>query len=72
MHGGGYIAPGSLSGVTPHIERAGSRLSGLSPKVLLDVEVANMAQNAVNYQILARGLSRYYSIMSSAVSDGKK
>lgn len=46
--------------------------AGLPAKVMLDVEVANLAQNAVQYQALVKGLSKHYAILSSAVSDGKK
>lgn len=46
--------------------------SGLPSKVQLDVEVANMAQNAVHYQALVKGLSRQFGTLSTAVSDGKR
>lgn len=69
----GRLDATSLAGVVPRLEIDRSyRSFGLSPKVLLDVEVAHMAQNAVHYQALIKGLSRHFAIMSSAVSDGKK
>jgi flagellar basal-body rod protein FlgB len=46
--------------------------AGLPAKVQLDVEVADMAQNAVQYQALIKGLSRQMSILSIAASDGKR
>jgi flagellar basal-body rod protein FlgB len=45
---------------------------GQPAKVQLDVEVADMAQNAVQYQALTRALSRHFAILASAVSDGKR
>jgi flagellar basal-body rod protein FlgB len=73
MQSQGRLDATSLAGVIPRLEIDRSyRSFGLSPKVLLDVEVAHMAQNAVHYQALVRGLSRHFAIMSSAVSDGKK
>ena len=45
---------------------------GLPAKVQLDVEMAEMAHNAVQYQTLIKMLGKHYSIMSSAVNDGKK
>ena len=45
---------------------------GQPAKVHLDEQVADMAQNAVQYQLLARGLNRHFAILSSAVSDGKR
>ena len=57
----------------PMSELGFSETSG-SPfdRVQLDSEVAKMAQNAVQYQALLRGLSRHLSILSTAVSDGKR
>ena len=45
---------------------------GQPAKVQLDEQVADMAQNAVQYQVLAKGLSRHFAVLSSAVSDGKR
>ncbi len=45
---------------------------GLPAKVELDTEVAAMAQNSLHYQSLVKALGRHYSILASAVSDGKK
>lgn len=44
----------------------------LTQQVRLDSEVAQMAQNAVHYQALLKGLSRHMGIMSLAVADGKR
>ncbi len=40
--------------------------------VQLDMEVAQMAQNAAHYQALLKGIERQYAILSTAISDGKK
>jgi flagellar basal-body rod protein FlgB len=40
--------------------------------VQLDREMVDMAQNAVQYQTLLKGLERHYAILSMAISDGKK
>ena len=40
--------------------------------VRLDTEMAALAENSVQYQALLKGLSRQFSILSAAVSDGKK
>ncbi|HJV47714.1 MAG TPA: flagellar basal body rod protein FlgB [Geothrix sp.] len=69
----GRMDAASLAGVTPRLEvDLAPQALGLSPKVMVDVEVAHMAQNAVQYQALIRGLSKHFAIMSAAVSDGKK
>ena len=68
----GRLDAGSLAGVRPMLQVGTPDASGLLPAVQLDIEVADMAQNAVQYQALIRGLSRHYAILSAAVSDGKK
>ena len=47
------------------------RLHELDPSVS-DEQVADMAQNAVQYQVLARGLNRHFAILSMAANDGKR
>jgi flagellar basal-body rod protein FlgB len=44
---------------------------GQPVKVHVDEQIADMAQNAVQYQVLARALNRHFSILASAMSDGK-
>jgi flagellar basal-body rod protein FlgB len=62
----------SLLGVEPVLVMTPADAAGLPAKVMLDVEVAAMARNAVHYQALVKGLSKHYAILSAAVSDGKK
>jgi flagellar basal-body rod protein FlgB len=45
---------------------------GQPAKVQIDDQMADMAQNAVQYQALAKGLARHFSILSAAVNDGKR
>lgn len=40
--------------------------------VNLDTEVAALSQNALQYQALAKALSRHYGLMSMAISDGRR
>ena len=60
LSGSDRLDSASIEAMQPRLEPA------------LDVEVANMAQNAVQYQALVKGLTKHYAILSSAVSDGKK
>ncbi|KHK58670.1 flagellar basal body protein [Ralstonia sp. A12] len=69
--GVGQLDSTVLEAMRPRIEPVFDA-GGLPAKVMLDVEVANMAQNAVQYQALVKGLAKHYAILSSAVSDGKK
>jgi flagellar basal-body rod protein FlgB len=69
----GRLDAASLAGVAPRLELdQTARTLGMSPKVMIDVEVAHMAQNAVQYQTLVKSLSKHFAIMSLAVSDGKR
>lgn len=71
LESNGRLDANALAGVAPRLE-PDTDAGVLSPKVRLDVEMANMAQNAVQYQALIKGLSRHYAILSAAVNDGKK
>ncbi|MNL49194.1 hypothetical protein D3C87_1721090 [compost metagenome] len=46
--------------------------SGQPATVQLDVQAAEMARNAVQYQALLKGLSRHMAILSMAAGDGRK
>lgn len=45
---------------------------GESMPVRLDQEAIDMAANSLQYQALLRSLSRHYSVMHSAVTEGKR
>jgi flagellar basal-body rod protein FlgB len=45
---------------------------GVLGQVQLDMEAADMARNAVQYQALVKGLSRHFAILSMAAGDGRK
>ena len=63
----------SLSGVVPRLVADGElQPTGLSPKVTLDVEMARLAQNGVQFQALTTALNKQFALMSIAVNDGKK
>ncbi|HVE55122.1 MAG TPA: flagellar basal body protein [Ramlibacter sp.] len=67
----GRLDAASLSGVQPALRHLTA--PGDVPKpTQLDVEAVGLAQNAVQYQALLKGLNRHYQILSAAVSDGKK
>ena len=67
------LDPSALASVTPRLQAdTDTAMLGLSPKVLLDMQVARLAQNGVQYQALVAGLTKHYAILSTAVSDGRK
>ena len=67
----GFVDPMALSGVRARLEPA-LGADGQPSAIELDSEVAQMAQNAVQYQALIKGISRHLSLLMSAASDGKK
>ena len=70
LDGNGRLDAFALAGVHPQLEPM-LDAQGQPAKVHLDEQVADMAQNSVQYQVLARALNRHFAILSSAVSDGK-
>ncbi|AXW61878.1 flagellar basal body protein [Ralstonia solanacearum] len=69
--GRGQLDAGALEAMQPRLQPV-TDMAGVPAKIMLDVEVANLAQNAVQYQALVKGLSKHYAILSTAVGDGKK
>lgn len=59
----------SLRGVTPRLVRLASQDG---TQTGLDMQVAALAQNGVHFQTLLKALSKHYSLLEEAVSDGKK
>jgi flagellar basal-body rod protein FlgB len=46
--------------------------AGQPAPVQLDVEVADLARNAVQFQALAQGLSRHLGLLALAAADGRR
>lgn len=64
----GSVQPGDLAGVRAELQTG----EGAPARVHLDLEMAEMARNAVHYQALAQGLSRHLAILAAAAGDGRK
>lgn len=71
LNNNGRLGTESLRGIAPRIESVVDG-RGIPTQVQLDVESAGMARNTVQYQALVTGLSRHFSILSIAASDGRK
>lgn len=68
---GGTVTPAMLQGVAPVLRRdLPSADAGRG--AALDMEVASLAQNTVQYQALLKALSKHMSILSAAVAEGKR
>lgn len=68
----GRLDAAALADVRPVLEHAPLDAMGLPAKVQLDVEVASMSQNAAHYQALVKALQRSFSVLSLAVTEGKR
>jgi flagellar basal-body rod protein FlgB len=69
---GGALGSDSLEDVAPALEPVTPGPGGMPAKVQLDLEVAAMSHNAGHYHALLRAVSKHYSVLASAVRDGKK
>lgn len=74
----GKVAPDSLRDVEPRLEsvgragRVGHVGGAADPAVEFDSEALKLAQNAVHFQALLRGVSKHLSILGLAAADGKR
>jgi flagellar basal-body rod protein FlgB len=68
---GSPVAPGALAGVRPQLVQGEPQAEG-SGSTGLDVQTAELAQNAIQYQALLKGLSHHFSIMSTIINEGKR
>ena len=70
---GGRIDMNMLADVSPRVVNELSlQPSDLSPRVTLDMQMAQLAQNGVQYQALTTALNKQFALMSLAVNDGKR
>ncbi|HEX7639618.1 MAG TPA: flagellar basal body rod protein FlgB [Burkholderiaceae bacterium] len=73
LEDGGRLDMDALADVEPRfVADVQTQPAGLSPKVMLDMEMARLAQNGVQYQALATALNKQFTLMSIAVNDGKR
>jgi len=68
---GGTVTPSMLQGVTPVLRRDVPPAEA-GQGAALDMEIASLAQNTVQYQALLKALSKHMSILSAAVAEGKR
>lgn len=67
----GQVPPDLLTGVRPFIER-GPAPPEADGTAFLDTEIADLAQNTVQYQALLKALSKQFAIVGAAVMEGKR
>ena len=70
---GGRIDMNMLGDVSPRlVNELQLQPSDLSPRVTLDMQMAQLAQNGVQYQALTTALNKQFALMSLAINDGKR
>jgi flagellar basal-body rod protein FlgB len=65
---GGEALQSVLADLSPAVEAQGEEEGRQS----LDLQVADMARNVVQYQALLKGWSKRMSILSAAINEGKR
>jgi flagellar basal-body rod protein FlgB len=68
---GDEISSSMLSGVQPVLTR-GAPLADTDRDALLDIDIANLAQNTVQFDALLKAMGKHMSILLSAVTEGKR
>lgn len=70
---GGGLDMNMLADVSPRIvNETQLQPTGLAPHVTLDLQMAQLAQNGVQYQALTTALNKQFALMSLAINDGKR
>lgn len=71
LSGSGTVDPAALAAVRLRLQPV-LDANGQPAKVRLDAEMADMAQNSLHFQALAKALNKHMAILSSAVTEGKR
>lgn len=71
LQAGGTLDAAALAAVRVELQPM-LDAQGQPARVRLDAQMADMADNAVQYQALVRALNRHLSMLYSAASDGKR
>jgi flagellar basal-body rod protein FlgB len=80
---GRSVPPSALDDARPRLEFAAPGLStgpgtelsaglGADGAVSLDMQLAQLSENALHHQALLKALNRHYSILGSAINEGKR
>lgn len=68
---GQQVSLSSLADFRPTVDFVESSNQG-DDKVALDAEVAKLAENSLHHQTLLKALNRHFSILSTAINEGKR
>jgi len=61
-----------LENIKPYLVEDDQAQSVGNSRVMLDMEMAKLAQNVVHYQALLKGLTKNMAIMSLAINEGRR
>jgi flagellar basal-body rod protein FlgB len=71
VNSAGAVDPAALAAVSLRLQPV-LDANGQPAKVHLDAEMADMAQNSLHFQALAKALNKHMAILSTAVTEGKR
>jgi flagellar basal-body rod protein FlgB len=71
LDSGGKVEASMLAGIHPVLRHSAPE-AGTNRTTTLDTEVADMAQNTVQYEALLKALGKHMAIMGAAISEGKR
>jgi flagellar basal-body rod protein FlgB len=71
LRDGAPVEHAMLAGVRPALTRGAPALDA-DRTALLDMEVADMAQNTVQYEALLKALGKHMAILGAAINEGKR
>ncbi len=63
---------GDLENIKPYLVEDDQAQSVGNSRVMLDMEMAKLAQNVVHYQALLKGLTKNMAIISLAINEGRR
>ncbi|MGQ5524427.1 flagellar basal body rod protein FlgB [Chitinimonas sp. PSY-7] len=71
LNSGGKLDASALVGLQPRLVETGETVTGES-NAGLDIQTAELARNAIQYQALLKGLSHHFAMMSTIINEGKR
>ena len=71
LNTGGKLDTSVLSSLQPRLVETGETVTGDSTATL-DIQTAELARNAIQYQALLKGLSHHFAMMSTIINEGKR
>jgi flagellar basal-body rod protein FlgB len=71
LAGGHSVMPADVANVAPTLALAAPGTGG-NDGVSLDMQLAQMSENALHHQALLKALNRHYALLGFAINEGKR